>query len=313
MSFSTDVKNEMARAVEEKKCCMLAETAGFIRMCGSVKLSGAGRLDLIITTENPAIARLFLKRIRQYFKVGANLRIGQSNVLKKGHVYELTIGAEDNAEQILRETGILRVREGCNYLPDDISSDLIKTRCCKKAYLKGTFLGAGTISHPERSYHMEIVCSSETLANDLKRLINGFGFRSKVTTRKNSFVVYLKESEQISDFLALLGANNQVMKFENIRIVKELRNKTNRIVNCENANLDKTIDSAARQIENIRLIETKGALLNLPEKLQEIALLRLENPDSSLAELGQLLEPPLKKSGVSHRFRKIEEIAKKLR
>jgi DNA-binding protein WhiA len=313
MSFSADVKNEIARSEEEKKCCTLAEIAGFIRMCGSVKLSGGGRLDLKIVTENPAIARAFLKRIKRYFGVSANLKIGQSNLLKKGYVYELTIDAENNAEQILRETGILRVREGCNYFPDDISSDLTKTRCCKRAYLRGTFLGAGTISHPEKSYHMEIVCSSSILANDLKRLINSFGFRSKVTARKNNYVVYLKESEQISDFLALLGANNQVMEFENVRIVKELRNKTNRIVNCESANLDKTIDSASRQIETIRLIEAKGGLAYLPEKLREIALLRLENPESSLAELGQMLDPPLKKSGVNHRFRKLEEVAERFR
>ncbi len=313
MSFSADVKNEMARSEEEKRCCMLAEIAGFIRMCGSVKLSGRGKFDLRLTTENPAIARLFLKRIKSYFGVGANLKIGQSNLLKKGHVYELTIGTEDNAEQILRETGILRVREGSNYFADDISSDITRTRCCKRAYLRGTFLGAGTISHPEKGYHMEIVCSSELLAGDLKRLINSFGFRAKVTGRKNSFVVYLKESEQISDFLALLGASNQVMEFENVRIVKELRNKTNRIVNCESANLDKTIDSAARQMETIRLIQSKRGLASLPEKLREIAELRLEHPESSLTELGQLLEPPLKKSGVNHRFRKIEEIAEKLR
>ena len=179
--------------------------------------------------------------------------------------------------------------------------------------MRGTFLGAGTISHPEKGYHMEIVCNSSTLANDLKRLINSFGLRSKVTTRKNNYVVYLKESEQISDFLALLGANKHVMEFENVRIVKELRNKTNRIVNCESANLDKTINSASRQIETIRLIESKGGLACLPEKLREIAVLRLENPDSSLTELGQMLDPPLKKSGVSHRFRKIEEIAERFR
>ncbi len=313
MSFSSDVKNEMTRSEETKKCCMLAEIAGFIRMCGSVVFSGNGKLDLKITTENPAIARLFLKRIKSYFGVGANLKIGQSNVLKKGRVYQLTIKNDDNAEQILRETGILRIREGNNYFPEDIFVDLIKTRCCKRAYLRGTFLGSGTISHPEKSYHMEIVCSNETLANDIKKLINSFGFRSKVTMRKNNFIVYLKESEQISDFLALMGANMQVMEFENVRIVKELRNKTNRIVNCESANLDKTVDSAARQIGTIRMIESKGGLDYLPEKIREVALLRLENPESSLTELGQLLDPPLKKSGVNHRFRKLEEIANKLR
>ncbi|GAB1477046.1 DNA-binding protein WhiA [Bacillota bacterium] len=313
MSFSGDVKNEITRADEEKKCCMLAEIAGFIRMCGYVGLSGGGRLNLSIATENPAIARLFIKRIKNYFNVGANLSIEQSNVLKKNRIYSLTIDAEDNAEQILRETGIMRVREGCNYFPDDISSDITKTRCCRKAFLRGAFLAAGTISHPDRSYHMEIVCSSEMLANDIKRLINGFGLRSKVAPRRNSYVVYLKESEQISDFLALLGANNQVLEFENIRIIKELRNKTNRIVNCESANMDKAINSAARQIEFIRLIESKRGLDSLPFNLRALAELRLENPESSLAELGAMLQPPLQKSGVNHRFRKIEEIAEKLR
>lgn len=313
MSFSGDVKNEMARANEEKKCCMLAEIAGFIRMCGSVQLSGGGKMNLRISTENPAIARLFIKRIKNYFSVGAVLSIEQSNVLKKSRIYELTIEAEDNAEQILRETGILRVKEGCNYFPDDISSDITKMRCCKKAYLRGAFMGAGTISNPDKSYHMEIVCSSEILASDVKKLINSFGLRSKVAKRRNSYVVYLKESEQISDFLALLGASNQVLEFENIRIIKELRNKTNRIVNCESANMDKAINSAARQIESIRLIESKRGLDSLPENLRSIAELRLENPESSLTELGALLQPPLQKSGANHRLRKIEEIAEKLR
>lgn len=313
MSFSGDVKNEMARANAEKKCCMLAEIAGFIRMCGSVQLSGGGKMNLRITTENPAIARLFIKRIKNYFGVGAVLSIEQSNVLKKNRIYELTIEAEDNAEQILRETGILRVKEGCNYFPDDISSDITKMRCCKKAYLRGAFMGAGTISNPDKSYHMEIVCSSEILASDIKKLINSFGLRSKVAKRRNSYVVYLKESEQISDFLALLGASNQVLEFENIRIIKELRNKTNRIVNCESANMDKAINSAARQIESIRLIESKRGLDSLPVNLRSVAELRLENPESSLAELGALLKPPLQKSGVNHRFRKLEEIAEKLR
>lgn len=313
MSFSMEVKKEISRAEEDKKCCVLAEIAGFIRMCGSVKLSGGGRLNLRIATENPAVARLYLKRIKDYFGVGVKLDIGQSNILKKNRVYELTIESEENAEQILRETGILRVKEGCNYFPDDISSDIIKSRCCKRAYLRGAFLGAGTISHPEKAYHMEIVCSNETLANDMKRLVNSFGLRSKVTQRRNSYVVYLKDSEQISDFLALLGANNRVLEFENIRILKELRNKTNRIVNCESANLDKTINSAARQIEAIKVIKDKEGLDSLPEKLKQVALLRLENPEISLSELGQLIEPPLQKSGVNHRFRKIEEIAERLK
>ncbi|MDD2216212.1 MAG: DNA-binding protein WhiA [Eubacteriales bacterium] len=312
MSFSSDVKNELARFETDKKCCMLAEIAGFIRMCGSIILSGSGRLDLKLTTENPAIARLFLKRIKSYFGVGAELQIGQNTLLKRGHVYEMIIGAESKAEQILRETGILRVKEGCNYFPDTISYDLVKTKCCKKAYIRGAFMGAGTISDPEKGYHLELVCTSEILANDLRRLVNSFGMKTKVVQRKNNYVVYIKEGEQISDFLALLGAHNHVLEFENIRIIKDLRNRTNRIVNCESANLDKTINSAVKQTSAIRLIDSKRGLDSLPEKLREVARLRLENPEASLAELAEMLDPPLKKSGINHRFKKIQEIAEKL-
>lgn len=313
MSFSTEMKNELARIETDKKCCMLAEIAGFVRMCGSVKLSGGGRLDLKLTTENPAIARLFMKRIKSYFGVGADLSIGQSALMKRAHVYEMTISALSNAEQILRETGILRVKEGCNYFPDDIAPELIRTKCCKKAYLRGAFLGAGTISDPEKGYHLELSCNSELLANDFKRLINSFGFKAKVFARKNNYVVYLKEGEQISDFLALLEAHSHVLEFENVRIVKELRNKTNRIVNCENANLDKIINSAAKQIEDIELIDARRGLDSLPDKLKEVARLRLDYPEAALSELGEMLDPPLKKSGINHRLRKIAEIADRLR
>lgn len=313
MSFSADVKNEITRLDEDKKCCMLAEIAGLIRMCGIVGKNVNNEYELKIITENPAIARLYLKRIKKYFGVGARLNIGQSNVLKKNRFYELEIGAESNVGRILTETGMLETKENGDYLPDGIPFDIIKDRCCKKAFLRGAFLGAGTISHPEKSYHMEIVCRNETLSDNIKRLINSFGMSSKVTLRRKNYVVYLKESEQISDFLALLGASKHVMELENIKIVKELRNKTNRIVNCESANLDKTINSAARQIETIRFIQSETGLDNLPDRLKEIALLRLDHPESSLTELGQMLQPQLKKSGVNHRFRKIEEIADKLR
>ncbi|MDD2484262.1 MAG: DNA-binding protein WhiA, partial [Eubacteriales bacterium] len=287
--------------------------AGFVRLCGAIKLSGGGRLELKLSTENAAVARRIKTLLKSYFGVGTDLFIGKNPLQKKGHIYELLVGVEDNAEQILRETGILRVREGCNYFPDDISLELVKSKCCRRAYLRGAFLGAGTMSDPEKSYHLELICNSEALANDFRRLINGFGFKSKTAQRRNSHIVYLKEGEQISDFLALLGAHNHVMEFENVRIMKELRNKTNRIVNCENANLDKTIESAARQLYEINLINEKKGLDSLPPKLREAAQLRLENPEASLLELAEMTQPPIKKSGINHRFQKIADIAQKLK
>lgn len=313
MSFSATTKNELSRIELDRKCCMLAEIAGFIRMCGTIKLSGGGKLNVLLLTENPAAARHFKKLIKDYFGTQASLVIAKTTMLKKSHYYELIIDSEMNAEQILRETGILMVREGCNYISDGIYSDLIKTKCCRKSYLRGVFLGAGTISDPEKAYHLEIVCNSEILSNDVKKLINSFGLHSKSVLRKNSYVVYLKEAEQIIDFLNILGAHGQLLDFENIRIVKEMRNKTNRISNCDSANLDKTINASVRQVENINLIEATRGLRSLPDKLHEAAMLRLENPEASLIELCELMDPPIGKSGINHRFKKIDEIAEKIR
>ncbi len=315
MSFASDTKNELARLEPEKKCCALAEIAGIIRMCGSVGLLGGGRVELKLTTENPAIARLFLKLIKGYFGVGPGLTIAknQSPIQKKGHLYELVIGWQDNAEQILREVGILRVREGRNYIAEDIAQDLIKKKCCKRAYLRGAFLGGGTLNHPARGYHLEIVCSNGNLALDMKKLINSFGLRSKIVERKNDHVVYLKESEQILDLLVILGAHQQNLEYQNVRITKEMRNHTNRLVNCESANTDKAVDNAARQLEDIRLIEAGPGLESLPVRLQQIAAVRLANPESNLRELGELMDPPLQKSGVYHRLAKLSAIADQLR
>lgn len=313
MSFSVNTKNELSRVESERKCCQLAEIAGFLRMCGTISLSGGGRMNIKLLTENPAATRHFKRLLKDYFDSTAKLVIVQNTIRKKGHLYELIIKSEMKAEQILRETGILLVKEGCNYISDGIPFDLIKSKCCKRSYLKGVFLGAGTISDPEKGYHLEIVCNTELLSNDVKKLVNSFGLHSKVVTRKKSYVVYLKESEEITDFLNILGAHGQLLQLENIRILKEMRNKTNRINNCDNANLDKTVNAAVKQVENITLIQENGQFAFLSEKLREVAELRLENPEASLAELAELLDPPIGKSGINHRLKKIEELADKIR
>lgn len=313
MSFSVDTKNELARLEQEKKCCMLAEIAGFIRMCGSIRLIGGGKFTIVITTENPAVARHFKKMIKDYFDVEVNLVIEKGTSLKKGYLYLLTIGHEERSEQILRETGILMVREGMNVISDGIYSGLINTKCCRKSYLRGVFLGGGTISDPEKGYHIEFVCSTQTLSNDVKKLINSFvDLHAKQVQRKKNYIVYLKESEQIIDILNILKAHGQLLKFEDTRIMKEMRNKTNRINNCDSANLDKTLNASQKQIQAIKLIDRKKGLDFLNYRLKEVALLRLEHPDVTLQELADMMEPPLKKSGINHRLKKIEEIASKL-
>lgn len=313
MSFSTDTKNELAHVEPEKKCCMLAEIAGFIRMGGSIRLAGGGKFRIVTTTEQPAVARHYKKLLKEYFGIDAELAVGQGSSLKKGKTYLLTIGPETLSEQILRETGILMVKEGMNYISDGIFDGLIRTKCCRKAYLRGIFLASGTITDPEKSYHLEISCNSQILAADVRKLINSFvDLHAKISARKKNYAIYVKEAEQIIDILAIMGAHSQIFAFEDVRITKEIRNKANRINNCDNANIDKTLKAAEKQLLWIRKIQEAKGLRFLPDKLYEVAMLRLQNPEATLQELAEMTNPPMKKSGINNRFRKIEEIAGKL-
>lgn len=306
MSFATETKNELSRVEAEKKHCQLAEIAGFIRVTGSIGLVGMGKFKIVITTDNPAVARHYKKLIKQYFNVETELLIGEAAALKKGHTYVLTIDPDMRSESILRETGILLVREGNNFISDGIFNGIIRNKCCRKAYLRGIFMGAGTISDPDKGYHLEFVCNSENLAKDLKKLINTFvDLSAKVVKRKDRYIVYMKNSQYISDTLAIMGAHSQVLAFENVRIKKELLNETVRITNCDNANTDRAVNAASKQVAAIKKLKEKGLLEGLPRKLQEIAELRLANPDVSLTQLGEMLSPQLKKSGVNNRMKRI--------
>ncbi len=313
MSFAAETKNELARIEPEKKCCQLAEIAGFLRVSGSLRLAGGGRFTIVITTENPAVARHYKKLIKEYFQIDTELEVGDSPGPKKGRVYLQTIGPEMRSEQILRETGILMVREGNNYISDGIFDGLIRTKCCKKAYLRGIFMGAGTVNDPSNSYHLEFVCASKTLAADLRKLINSFvDLSAKVVPRKDSYIVYMKNSEYISDTLAIMGASSKVFIFEDVKIKKSFVNNAVRMTNCDNANTDRTLDAAQRQLAAIKKIEAVRGIDWLPEKLRLAARLRLENPEASLLQLAEMMDPPMKKSGINNRFKKIEEIAGKL-
>lgn len=313
MSFAAETKNELARIEPEKKCCQLAEIAGFLRVSGSLRLAGGGRFTIVITTENPAVARHYKKLIKEYFQIDTELEVGDSPGPKKGRVYLQTIGPEMRSEQILRETGILMVREGNNYISDGIFDGLIRTKCCKKAYLRGIFMGAGTVNDPSNSYHLEFVCASKTLAADLRKLINSFvDLSAKVVPRKDNYIVYMKNSEYISDTLAIMGASSKVFIFEDVKIKKSFVNNAVRMTNCDNANTDRTLDAAQRQLAAIKKIEAVRGIDWLPEKLRLAARLRLENPEASLLQLAEMMDPPMKKSGINNRFKKIEEIAGRL-
>ena len=313
MSFSTEIKNELARIMPEKECCQLAEIAGFLRVSGSIRLAGGGKFRVVITTDNPAVARHYKKLIKEYFQVETELSIGEASALRKGHSYILTIGPEMRSESILRETGILMIRQGKNYISDGIYDGIIRTKCCRKAYMRGMFLGTGTISDPLKSYHLEYVCDSEVLAKDLRHLIRPFDdLSAKIVPRKDKFIVYMKNSQYISDTLAIMGAHSGVLQFEDVKIQKGLVSEAVRITNCDNANTDRTLDASQRQVEAIKKIQAIGGLDSLSEKLRELALLRLYNPEASLTQLGEMMSPPLKKSGVNNRMKRILDFAARL-
>lgn len=314
MSFSSETKNELARIVPEKKCCMLAEITGFMRVSGSLRLAGNGKFKIVITTGNPAVARHYKTMIKTYYNVDAKLEIGDSNSPgKSGHSYSLTILPEDRSDLILRETGILLVRAGEDYISDGIYFNNLRSKCCKKAYLRGVFLGCGTITEPTKRYQLEFITSSKRFAADLKKLIGTFvDLSANVVVRHDSYVVYIKKANYISDMLAIMNAYNSMLEFENIMINKGIRAEATRITNCDNANLDRTVITSEKQITKINIIKEKLGLENIPLSLKDVAELRLKNPAASLTEIGELLNPPIKKSGVNKRFKKIEELADKL-
>lgn len=295
MSFSGDVKQELVRQFSKSRHCQLAELAGILEMTGSLH---GNPLILQLDSESSFLMEKYAILMRRAFNLDVTKTIEKENtirILKAMHWYE----AEEEKQLPLQ------LRKANDLLLEKV--------CCKRAFIRGAFLAAGSISDPQKSYHFEITCRTMEQAAQLREMINSFEAESKIVERKGHYIVYLKEGAQIVDMLNVMEAYVSLMKLENVRILKEMRNSINRQVNCETANLNKTVNASVKQIEDIELIIEKGKLKDLPETLQEIAMVRLENQDASLKELGEMLTPPVGKSGVNHRLRKLAEIADKLR
>lgn len=306
MSFSSKAKNELARRTSDSKCCQLAELSALVRVSGTIQLAGRGRTNLVITTENPAIARLIFTLFKRSMRVHTEIDVTKNPVLRKNNLYDIRI---NDSTDILKSLEIMIEDEGVTVINNGLPKTLIENECCRRAYIRGTFLGGGSLSDPEKSYHMEMITHREDYANELMLLVNTYGLNSRVVARKKNYIVYLKEGDQIVDLLNIIGAHTALMSFENTRIVKSMRNNINRIVNCETANLKKMTNAAARQKRAIEIIEDYRGLESLPDSLKEIAEIRINNTDISLKELGELISPPIGKSGVNHRLRKLEKIA----
>lgn len=307
MSFAAHTKKELT-FINASDCCKRAEMSALTRMNGSIGL-GQNRMYVDIKTENAAIARRIYSLCKELFDVTAELLVRKKMRLKKNNTYIVRI-AQD-AKRILQELYI--IDDNMNPF-DGINPALVRKKCCKKAYLRGAFLAGGSVNNPERaSYHLEISSGYQRHCLELCNLANSFHLNAKCIERKKGFVLYIKESELISAFMSLVGAHQSLLRFEDVRIIKDMRNSVNRLVNCETANLNKTIDAAMKQIESIKYIEETIGLEELPAKLREVAEVRLQHPDINLKELGDMLGSKVSKSGVNHRLRKINELADQLR
>ncbi|GKV69923.1 putative sporulation transcription regulator WhiA [Sporosarcina sp. NCCP-2716] len=308
MSFASETKKELTQ-IESEDCCTKAEIAAFIRMNGVVSFSNKS-LTLDVQTENAAIARRLYSNLKKLYTFKVELLVRRKMRLKKNNVYICRVREE--ARELLDDLDILSNTFQSN---QSITDRIIPNDCCKRAYLRGAFLAGGSVNNPETSsYHLEIFSLYQEHSDALVSLMNDYQLNAKSIERKKGFVAYLKEAEKIADFLSIIGAHVALMRFEDIRIVRDMRNSVNRLVNCETANLNKTISAAQRQVENIKLIQSTVGLDSLPDRLQEIAHLRVEYQDVTLKELGEMLSGgPVSKSGVNHRLRKIDEIAERVR
>ncbi|SDK97939.1 DNA-binding protein WhiA [Lacicoccus qingdaonensis] len=307
MSFASDMKNELTR-VDVDTSCQKSELSALIKMNGALSFFN-GDWVISVQTENAAIARRIFSLIKNLYGVDIELLVRRKMKLKKNNVYISRV--KKDTHKMLSDLNIIKD----DMITNDINDEIKNSDCCIRSYLRGAFLAGGSVNNPETSaYHLEIASLYEEHAKVLTELMNGYDLNAKYIERKRGYITYLKGAEKIAEFLSLIGGYQALLKFEDVRIVRDMRNSVNRLVNCETANLNKTVSAAMRQVENIQLIDDEIGIGELPERLQEIARLRVEHQDVSLKELGEMLSTgPISKSGVNHRLRKLDTIAEKIK
>lgn len=311
MSFSADVRKELTAVIGDTRHCIIAEIGGFLLIAGKIEYERE-KFSIQIQIENEAIARKYFTMIKKAFNINTEV-ILMTHKNKNRQTYLLKINNSKDAEKILLATTLLKYENNTPILRNHMDYMMVQSTCCKRAYLRGSFLGGGSVSDPEKGYHFEFVTLDLENAEYLQDTMKKLEMDAKIVTRKGSYVVYLKEGSQIVDLLNVIGAHIALMQLENIRIVKEVRNNVNRLVNCETANLKKTVSAAVRQVQDIEYLRDTIGLSSLPENLEQIARYRLEYSSATLKELGELLMPPVGKSGVNHRLKKLSEIACQIR
>jgi DNA-binding protein WhiA len=290
---------------------MLSELAAFVRMAGTLEIASGGALSVRVDTESEAVAQRMDRLIRELYGVNGQIAAQERRRLGKRHRYMLRVQDAPAARRILSDTGVLAGEASGEGIAGGVPAELVHRDCCRRAFLRGAFLGAGSVANPERGYHAEFVTADGDTARSLTLLLRAFELNAKMVARKGAFVVYLKESEHIVNLLSLMGASAALLEMENVRVYREIRNGVNRTVNCETANLSKTGRAAGRQADAIRAIEAAGIFPRLGQELRAVAELRLEHPEATLRELADMI-PSLGRSGVNHRLRKLCAMAKEL-
>ncbi|EMY4490195.1 DNA-binding protein WhiA [Listeria monocytogenes] len=308
MSFASETKKELTH-MDVSDSDAKVELAAFIRMNGAISFSSQ-LVIMDVQTENAAIARRMYQLLKDLYEVPIELLVRRKMKLKKNNVYIVRL--KSGTRGILED---LRILEPPMTFTKSIDRGFVKKRSAKRAYLRGAFLASGSVNNPETSsYHLEIFSIYEEHNEAICALMNQFDLNARTLERKNGFITYLKEAEKITEFLSIIGATSALLHFEDVRIMRDMRNSVNRLVNCETANLNKTINAAVRQIDNIKYIQSTVGLEALPERLREIAALRIANEDVTLKELGEMLTTgQVSKSGINHRLRKLDQIAERLR
>ncbi len=292
MSFSSKVKEEMSKSVSSARHCQLAELAAMIEFGGRISFKPGGFKSVDIDTDNEDALNKFGVLLKKTYDIEASESV-----------------SDDKLKALLEGLRLMDASGAVKIINGPVSQVLLKQSCCKRAFLRGAYLCRGSMSDPKGSYHLEIVCDTMAQASQLTEVLSDFELEAKIVERKSRYVVYIKEGESIVDFLGICEAHVALMEMENDRIVKEVRGTVNRRVNCEAANITKTVNAAARQIEDIEYLRDTCGLDSLPDNLKEMALIRLEYPDATLPELGKVFNPPLGKSGVNHRLRRLNELA----
>ena len=307
MSYASDVKKELTTLEIHEEGNGKAELMALIRMNGSLSIENH-HFVLAVQTENPATARRIYSLLKQFYQIESELIVRRKMKLKKNNLYIVKL--RNNSERVLNDLNILDGFQIIQTVQVKFLDNDLKVR----SYLRGAFLATGSVNNPETGrYHLEIYSLYEEHNDTICEMMNRYHLNARKTERRSGYITYLKEAEKIADFLSLIGATNSMLKFEDIRIVRDMRNSVNRIVNCETANLNKVADAANRQIENIKYLDEHLGLDKLPDKLREVAYVRVAHPELSLKELGELVPGgPISKSGVNHRLRKINEMAAKL-